>query len=392
MRVLHVVPSLALSFGGPSQAMVGIAQVLSDRGVDCDVAACLGSEQAAVALRARPRVDGRGAVVVHCFTPSVRPYTLSIGLARWLIANVRRYDLVHVHGLFAFPPVFAAFIALCVRRPYVIRPFGVLNRYGLTRRRPWAKRISLALVEKPLLRRADQIHYTAEAERAQAEDSGVRGCSTVLPLGVAELAPGDRHLVANRFPTLRKAFVLVTIGRLDPIKNLEALIDAMAILAAAGSPARLLVCGEGKPDYQNRLFARAAAGPARDSIIWAGDVRGAMKASALAIADVFVQPTFSENFGNSVVEAMAAGKPVVVTEGVPMHDLIKRRGAGVVCGTDAPSLAAAMQSCIAGEIDLARAGAAGRRIVQQHFSLDALGDGLVALYRRLAIAQGAPSA
>lgn len=383
MRVLHVLPSLATSFGGPAQAMLSFAQVLSDRGIDCDVAACLAASETAVDLVDRAAAPGRGAITVHCFVPSMRLYKVCLRLARWLVANVRHYDVIHVHGLFSFPPLFAAFVACCARRPYVIRPFGVLNRYGLTARRPLAKRISMKLVEKPLLKRAACVHYTSEAEREQATAAGARGVAVVLPLGVPELAPGDPQVIRRRFPQLLEAPLLVTLTRLDPKKNLEALIDAVALIRGRGRPVMLLVCGDGEPVYREQLIARASRAGVSDSIVWAGDVRGAAKASALAAADLFVLPTISENFGISVVEALASGKPVVVSEGVPMHAAIAAGGAGVVSGIDPVSIAAALDHCLGGDFDLRRAGVAARKLAQDAYSLKSFGDQLVDTYKSI---------
>lgn len=383
LKVLHVLPSLAEAYGGPAQAMLHFADVLTAAGVDVTVAACIRSGERSVPLRSRGREGSRGSVDVMIFKPSTRIYTYSLGFFRWLLANMHRFDLVHVHGLFSFPPVAAGYLALWYKKPLIVRPFGVLNRYGLEHRRPLAKRMSIALVEGPLLRRASVTQFTAMAELEQAREAGLEHRGVVLPLGLATEPPGDPQLMRARFPRLAAGPVLLSLSRLDRAKNLEALLAGFAVISRRRPEASLLICGAGAPDYRTEIEELSRRLGLGESVIWAGDVRDSMKASAFAVADLFVLPSFSENFGISVVEAMAAGKPVVVTRGLPMHELIAERGAGLVAGTDPGSLAEALERALDGRLDLKRAGIAANGLVEAEYSLSAFGARLVELYGRL---------
>lgn len=383
LRVLHVLPSLAESYGGPAQAMVHFVDVLSNQGVDVSVVACLDESQRAVRLESRARLGVRGSVEVRTFAPFTHLYSSSPAMFGWLRRNVARFDLVHVHGLFSFAPVVAGFLAVRFGVPLIVRPFGVLNRYGLERRRPWAKRVSIALVEGPLVRRASAMQFTSLAELEQATEAGLAHNGVVLPLGLPQTPSGDAELIRARFPRLRAGPVLLSLSRLDRAKNIEALLDAFALVGRDHPDASLLVCGDGAQAYRSEVAQRALQLGLGGSLIWAGDVRGPMKASAFAAADVFVLPSFSENFGISVVEAMAAGKPVVVTRGVPMHETIEQAGAGLVAGTDAASLAAAFGRCFDGGFDLQAAGSKARALVDAEFSLASFGTRLLDLYGRV---------
>ena len=107
---------------------------------------------------------------VNCifFRRNFLPYKISFSLRRWLTRHVSEFDLVHIHALFSFSSWAAASAARKHQVPYVVRPLGVLNRWGLANRRPLLKRIWLRFIEIPLLRRAAAIHYTAESEREEA--------------------------------------------------------------------------------------------------------------------------------------------------------------------------------------------------------------------------------
>jgi glycosyltransferase involved in cell wall biosynthesis len=265
----------------------------------------------------------------------------------------------------------------------VIRPLGVLNRYGMSARRPWLKRLSLRLVEGPLLRDAAAVHFTSQAEADEAAELGIPMRGVVIPLGVEILAPGDREMLLARLPALRNRRVLLYLSRVDPKKNLEALIDAFAGIVADAPDLRLLVCGAGDEGYVASLETRAETRGVADRIEWAGEVRGDEKASAFALADLFVLPSHSENFGIAVVEAMAAGVPVVVSGGVPLADRIVDAGAGWRCGTDAASVESAIRQALTAEVDRQAIGERGRELVKSEYSVEAMGRRLKALYAQI---------
>jgi glycosyltransferase involved in cell wall biosynthesis len=146
---------------------------------------------------------------------------------------------------------------------------------------------------------------------------------------------------------------------------------------------RLLVCGAGDEGYVASLKTRAETRGVADRIEWAGEVRGDEKASAFALADLFVLPSHSENFGIAVVEAMAAGVPVVVSEGVPLADRIVDAGAGWRCGTDAASVESASRQALTAEVDRQAIGERGRELVKSEYSVEAMGRRLKALYAQI---------
>ena len=111
-------------------------------------------------------------------------FKVSVGLGRWLKDNVKAFDVVHAHALFSFAPVAAAFIARRAGVPYVLRPLGVLARYGMTRRHPLLKQVSFALIERRLIESASAVHFTSLAEQAEAEALGLKCRGVLIPLGI----------------------------------------------------------------------------------------------------------------------------------------------------------------------------------------------------------------
>src|SRR5262249_40241299 len=141
------------------------------------------------------------------------------------------YDAIHIHALFSHTSVCAARIARQRKVPFIVRPLGVLNRWGMENRRPWLKQFSFRFIEKPLLRRAAVMHYTSEQERREAEAAGVTAPAFVCPLGL-DLTPFQNlpspDLFLKRWPSAANRNVVLFLSRLDQKKGLTLLLDAFA--------------------------------------------------------------------------------------------------------------------------------------------------------------------
>src|SRR5207247_3904807 len=186
-------------------------------------------------------------------------------------------------------------------------------------------------------RRSSLVHFTSQMEESDAKRTGVPiPRAAIIPNGV-ELPP-DR--AANRGDEL------LFLGRINWKKGLDRLIEAMRLLPEA----RLTIAGNDEENYR-------AALPPVENVRFAGPVSGAAKDELLRGAAALVLPSYSENFGNVVLEAMAVGTPVVVTPEVGLAEEVARSGAGVVAPGDPPALAAALRALLA---DLAKREAMGR--------------------------------
>jgi glycosyltransferase involved in cell wall biosynthesis len=382
-RVLHVIPSVSMVHGGPSVAMRAMEQALSRTGWSSDTATT--DDDGRGRRLARPLnervVDGQGSR--WYFKKSIEFYKVSWPLLSWLLREVRHYDVVHVHGLFSFTSVVAAWVARQQRIPYVIRPLGVLTRYGVTRRRPFLKRLSLRFIEGPLLRNAAVVHFTTETERNEALLLNIPLSSVVIPLGIEVVTRGSKQELTGTAPVSDAPLHLLYLSRLDPKKNVEGLLRALGSLRRAGLRPTLSMAGTGEVAYVGRLQALARAEELEPQVRWLGQVSGDTKAELLAMADVFVMPSFSENFGIAVVEAMAAGLPCVVGQGVGLSGAVVQAGAGVAVDTDAESIAAGLRRYLESADLRARAGEAARRLARTAYSCETMGGRLVALYESI---------
>ncbi len=403
MRVLHVIPSVAAKEGGPSFAVKAMTEALAREGVQVTVAT--------TTTRSSEREDAsterRGYSIV-CFRREFEPYKVSFGLTRWLRKNIAGFDLVHIHALFSFSSTMAARIARQHSVPYVVRPLGVLNRWGMENRRPILKRVSFRMVELPILLNSAAIHYTSNAERAEAASLNPRLAehrSATISLPIERAEPGDAEVFRARYPTLKKHRVILFLSRIHPMKGLELLLDAFSMVREKHKGVALVIAGEGEKAYVRGLQEHArrvlettgpqttgprttdkqqkVSGQGASEVIWTGHLSGEMKAAALAAADVFVLPSASENFGIAAAESLAAGIPTIVSEEVALSSDIRRYDAGVVVKRDMRQLAGAISDSLSNRERAAGLAANGRRLAEERYSPEAVGRALHELYQKI---------
>jgi glycosyltransferase involved in cell wall biosynthesis len=420
MNVLHVIPSLSVKEGGPSFAVKTIAEALVSEGVKVTIATTEGAHAPVIGdqlsvIREEPRresapTERRGYKIVS-FRRNFEAYKVSFGLTRWLRTNIKEFDLVHIHALFSFSSTMAARIARKKKVPYVVRPLGVLNRWGIENRRRIPKLISFRFVELPILLRAAAIHYTSEAERDEAALLDTRLAeheSAVIPLPIEQRAwsteqgaeSGQRFLL--KFPRARGKRVVLFLSRIDRKKGLELLLDAFGVVRQKEKDVALVIAGDGEEPYVRELRERARqqhgarstehgdekqgdkeGKEKEEAIIWTGHLGGEMKEAALAAADVFVLPSASENFGIAAAESLAAGVPTIVSEEVALSSDIRRYDAGVAVKRDVQQLAGAIDDLLSNRERAAGLAANGRRLAEERYSPEAVGRALHELYQKI---------
>jgi glycosyltransferase involved in cell wall biosynthesis len=376
MRVLHVIPTIALEHGGPSHAVRLMARAVAETGALVHVASTShGTPQERTDPR-RTWVYEEDGATFHLFPQAAGSrWDFSVSLTRWLFARVADYDVLHVHAPFSYPTWPACAFARRMRVPYLYRTLGTLDPWSL-RQKAWKKRPYYELVEKRNLFGAHAVHVTSRPEREAIAALGVpREKIALVPLGID---PASRLAARPIAPPLRLLF----IGRLHPKKGIPLLIEALSRLRSAGIDAVLDVAGSGDDAYVSLLDAQVRRFGLGRAVRFVGFVTGEVKARLLGSAHVFVLPAYDENFGIAVAEAMAHGLPVVVSEAVGLAEDVRAAQAGRVCATgDASALGAALVE-LADPEERAACGERGVALVASSFSIDAMGRKLAAEYAR----------
>jgi glycosyltransferase involved in cell wall biosynthesis len=375
MKILHVVPTYlpAWRHGGPILAVHGLCKALAARGHEVTVFTTdvHGDGSLEVPLEKPVEIDG---VEVRYFpVRSFRRLYVAPGLARAAREEIGRFDMVHLHSVFLWPTSAVARIAERAEVPYVLSPRGMLVPELIQTRGRLRKLAWMLLAERRTIERAATLHATTDLE---AEDASRLNLPlpplAVIPNGIdPEPWDGGEAAVSSPF--------LLFLGRLSWKKGLDRLIPALArvpgvTLALAGNDEEGIT-----PDLQRLAREHGVA----DRTVFLGPVHGPEKAALLHQASALVLPSTSENFGNVVLEAWAAGRPAVVTPGVGLAAAVRETGAGIVAEGDPVRLGDALRNLLADPDRLDDMGRRGTVAVRERFGWPAVARDMEALYLRV---------
>lgn len=354
MQVCHVISSIDISHGGPSHALIGLGRSLVEAGVVVHVVSTYGPDED---LSAREVLQHAG-VQVTLIGPIHGRWRSPSMIHEPLKNVIATADVVHIHALWEEIQHQAAVAARELRKPYIFRPCGMLDPWSLAQGK-WKKKLYMAWRLRRDLDGAAALHFTADAERDLTEPLKLKAPAIVEPNGVDlsefETLPAE-PLLRRRYPQLEGRKILLFLSRLHHKKGLELLLPAFAKLDRPD--VMLVIVGPDSDGYQARLESLAKELGVAERVIFTGMLRGRDRVAALTEADLFCLPSHQENFGIAVVEALAAGTPVVISDQVNIHNEISAAGVGGVVPLDVAALADALRQWL--DDDAMRAAAAGR--------------------------------
>jgi glycosyltransferase involved in cell wall biosynthesis len=345
MRVLHVIPSLSLAAGGPPVVAVNIARSLADAEIQAELYTTTAFQKDFRSLAVENPPMGLQSLQTRVFPIGRLGSRLAFSseLAVALAKNMRDFDLVHIHMLFQFPQ-FAAFRAAKTWGiPYVVSPHGALDPYLRTRGR-LRKWLVDFLWQREMMEHAAAVHFTTEEERDLVQDLDLGSPAVVIPNGVGTDAFGCEPPVSvwknlKQELHLGRGPFIVNHGRLDSKKGLPVLIRSMSIVRKTFPDAQLLLVGPDSRGHRRELEKVTKEEGLQQSVVFAGLRRDSELVSLIHAADLWALPSYTENFGYAVVEAMAAGKAVVTSPYVNIAPAAARAGAMVVVENE-PALVA----------------------------------------------------
>jgi len=280
---------------------------------------------------------------IHAVGGRATAYSISLPFLKWSVRNFKNYDFIVVDGLWRFVSV-AGFLAKILGVKYAVMPHGMLDPYFKNNFISYLKKIPFWLfVDGPSIALSDFLLFTCEEEKRLSQKSYpvYKFDSRIARLGFDFSSYGgfshaDGVMFESEFKLQAKK-VFLFVGRIDPKKGVDILIDSVALCRSVIDESVFVIAGPGDSDYLESLNLRAMALGISDNIVWAGMLDGEMKWSAYRRADYFVLPSHQENYGIVNVEALATETPVLITDKINIHKEILASSAGYVSNDDANS-------------------------------------------------------
>lgn len=338
MRVLSVIPSVAPRIGGPATSLLAAIHPLAREGIDTTIfatdlaraASARGGQR--ISLTELQRQAAVRSESVRLFRTR-RPYRAAFSpeMARAL-HGTERFDLVRIHSLFLFPQYAAWRYCRRTSTPYIVSIHGALDPY-LRERGRLKKRLVSWTWQDEMLRCASAVHVATEAEAASVAEVFPGLPLVTVPNGIEmacfEHIPSGSDFRA-RFLGGHEGPVVLFLGRITFKKGLDLLLDAFAMVTRDAPDARLAVVGPDDEDLWPSLELQARKLGLSRSVTFVGPLYGRERLDALGAATAWVLPSHTENFGNAVVEAMAARVPVIISPGVNLATEIAKHEAGLI--------------------------------------------------------------
>ncbi len=312
-----------------------------------------------------------------------RFWGFSIPLAQALRKTIRKYDIVHIHSLYLFHNMAAAHYCRKYNVPYLIRPHGTLDPF-LYKRHRLRKSVTEFLFERRNIKYAAAIHFTTEEEKNLAKPYIFQTPGIVVPHGLDlseyESLP-ERGTFRTRYPEIDGKKIVLFFGRLNFKKGLDILVRAFARVTLKRNDVHLVLTGPDNERFGDKIRIWLSEQGILDRTTFTGMLLGEDKLAVLRDADIFVLPSYTENFGISVVEAMACGVPVVISDKVNIWHEVAAGRAGQVASCNSDRFAEMISDLLDNPETAKQMGKNGKALVIERFQWPKVAPAIEEAYR-----------
>ncbi len=386
LKIAHVTPYYlpAWRYGGPIRSVHGLCCALAASGHEVHVFTTNVDGPGELDVPIGVPVDVDGVKVWYFPVGSLRRLYWSSQLTQAFRQRVAEFDIVHIHAVFLLPTLQAARAALKAGVPYVVSPRGVLVPELFRRKSFWIKTLWMKLFDNFTIEQAAAIHVTSRRESNEMAHFGLRLRKVCLiPNGIELPAAQDGELSPAVAAAIRHERMVLFMGRVSWEKGLDRLIRALHHLPDTF----LAIAGNEDFAFGRQMRELAASLAVSERLSFVGQVHGADKVALFSHARLLVLPSYSENFGNVVLEAMAVGCPVVVSDEVGAADVVREVEAGLVSSGVPEQLAANIRTILENASLREKMSEAGMHAVREQYSWGIVASNMLSTYLEI-LAEG----
>lgn len=385
MKILHVIANLAPRYGGPSKACWEMARVVAQLGHQVSIYTTNQDGPGIMPVPTGHPVWREDVELRYFPIQAPRFWGTSRPLALALQQAIPGADLVHVHNLYLFHDLVAGRYCRRFGVPYLIQPHGSLDPFIYQRHR-WRKRLMEWGFQNCAIRGAAAILFTTAEERELAAPYSLGTPGVVVPLGMdlgefAELPEPGRF--REHYPEIGDKHIILFFGRINFKKGLDILVQAFGRVARRRQDVHLVIAGPDNDGWGAQVRTWLTQEGVLNRATFTGMVLGPEKLAVLRDASLFVLPSYSENFGLAVIEAMAVGLPVIISDKVNIWREVQAAGAGRVIPCDAAALAGQLLEVLDHPEAAAAMARRGKALVAERFQWPRIGQSLAEAYGKI---------
>lgn len=384
MKILFVIPALGSVYGGPSQCVLNLAEILGRQGVNLDIVTTTANGSNRLNIPTRTWIKEKFYRIQYFSYSNFIDYKFSWSLTRWLFQNTSNYNLVHTHAIFSYPTLPAHWVCQLYKIPYLMTSHGMLEPWALSYKST-KKKLYFNLFEKPSLQRASAIQILASTEAINVKQLGLKSPLVLVPNGIyqndfQELP--NSEIFYQKFPETRNKTLILFLGRIDPKKRLDLLAIAFKKIHIQFPDTHLILAGPDNINFSPTVKDYFSEINCLDDVTFTGMLTGTLKYATLAAADIYVAPSYSEGFSVSVLEGMASGLPCVITTGCNFPEATREKAALVV-DIDATQIGNALLWCLAHPEESKQMGDRARKLIFEKYTWNNIGKIMIETYKNI---------
>lgn len=392
MRLLCVIPNYwpAFQYGGTVAAMHCLNRALAKKGIQISVYTTDLGLEGRVAVNQEQNLEGVK-VTYFSFTKlfqfmGTAGWQFSRQMTRALKNNLQGFDAVFIVDIWNYPALAAAHYSRMYKKPYILIPSGMLYPYAFSKK-IWKKWPYYYLVVKRDLKHAALMQYTTEDEKKKTHPFlALKNKAVVIPNGIDLLEfsnlPG-REILRDSYAYLKDKKIILFVGRLRWIKGLDILVKAYVLLAKEMADVHLLIAGNDVGGFGKEVRRWVKQAGMNHRVTFTGILNNREKLAAYAGSDIFVLPSYSENFGMVAVEAMACGLPAIISNKVGIYKEVEQNKAGIVIDTNAPDLYRAMKVLLENHDLREEIKVNAGKLVRENYDIDKVAGKMIRIYEEL---------
>lgn len=382
MNILRIEPAYypAFRYGGPIQSVHLLDKALLEKGVKVDVlATTAGQVDGSVPVNVWTLADG--VRTKYCQYFGYEHYTFSPGLFWESLKIAKGYDLIITDAVWNFPALVAYLVSKLYRKPFIIVPHGVLYKETVEMKSKYKKLLYWALFAKHYVNGASGIQFTTRDEQEKVlAYFNVKAHSFLVPNGIQHSAFESLPSLggfSKKYPVLTGKSYILFLGRITQKKGLDLLVEAFEKLYRDYPDLRLVIVGPDNEGYGVKVKSWLKKKGILDRTLFTGMLLGEDMLSALVDAEAFVLPSYSENFGMAVVEAMSCGTPVVISDNVGIYREVRENNAGIVVQANPDSVYSGIKTLLDDRKLRAQISMTGKKMVRDYYDIDVIADQMI---------------